>query len=95
MELRIEKPLTQEVKQVFAGKNEIQKPLYGAVERTRTSTLLRVLAPQASASTNSATTARGVLFSDRQEKKGEGPKCSKNTTQGKCQEAQRIALSGQ
>lgn len=31
VELRIEKPLTQEVKPVFAGKNEIQKPLYGNV----------------------------------------------------------------
>lgn len=60
VELRIEKPLTQEVKPVFAGKNEIQKPLYGAVERTRTSTSLRTHAPQARASTNFATTARGV-----------------------------------
>lgn len=36
VELRIEKPLTQEVKTVFAGKNEIQKPLYGAMGGTRT-----------------------------------------------------------
>ncbi len=36
VELRLEKPLTQEVKPVFAGENEIQKPLYGAMGGTRT-----------------------------------------------------------
>ena len=47
-------------------KNNTIKWLTGAQERTRTSTALRPLAPEASASTNSTTWARGDIFVARE-----------------------------
>ena len=54
-------PQTAQFPWILLGELDITGNIYGAQEKTRTSTILRSLAPEASASTNSATWARGLL----------------------------------
>jgi site-specific DNA recombinase len=56
--LRIEKPLPEEPRSVDSGENRIQKLRCGADGENRTLTRLLLHAPEACASTNSATSAR-------------------------------------